>query len=116
MRTDEVVPLGTILPNFTGGVYTTLDYKNLSFYALWTSRWRFPPQLLQPVGQVLRYPRETVFDEDGNDMRAADYAGVVVEGVNATTRRPTRSPSTRRALLLNQGYVIHALTSTTPAS
>ena len=25
---------GTILPNFTGGVYTTLDYKNLSFYAL----------------------------------------------------------------------------------
>ena len=38
LRTDEVVPLGTILPNFTGGVYTTLDYKNLSFYAWLTSR------------------------------------------------------------------------------
>ena len=46
---------------------------------------RFPPQLLQPVGQDSGTLAETVFDEDGNDMRAADYAGVVVEGVNATT-------------------------------
>ena len=51
----------------------------------------------------------TVFDEDGNDMRAPGYAGVVVEGVNATTGAVNDvavNPQTH--FFLNQGYVIHA--------
>ena len=110
LRTDEVVPLGTILPNFTGGVYTTLDYKNLSFYALVD---------FQDGGSLHSYSNQwgkysgtlegTVFDEDGNDMRAPGYAGVVVEGVNATTGAVNDvavNPQTH--FFLNQGYVIHA--------
>lgn len=110
LRTDEVVPLGTILPNFTGGVYTTLDYKNLSFYALvdfqdggslhsYSNQW----------GKYSGTLAETVFDEDGNDMRAADYAGVVVEGVNATTlEENTVAINPQSHFFSNQGYVIHA--------
>ncbi len=110
LRTDEVVPLGTILPNFTGGVYTTLDYKNLSFYALVD---------FQDGGSLHSYSNQwgkysgtlegTVFDDDGNDMRAPGYAGVVVEGVNATTGAVNDvavNPQTH--FFLNQGYVIHA--------
>ena len=110
LRTEEVVPLGTILPNFTGGVYTTLDYKNLSFYALVD---------FQDGGSLHSYSNQwgkysgtlegTVFDEDGNDMRAPGYAGVVVEGVNATTGAVNDvavNPQTH--FFLNQGYVIHA--------
>ena len=110
LRTDEVVPLGTILPNFTGGVYTTLDYKNLSFYALVD---------FQDGGSLHSYSNQwgkysgtlegTVFDEDGNDMRAPGYAGVVVEGVNATTGAVNDvavNPQTH--FFLNHGYVIHA--------
>ena len=110
LRTDEVVPLGTILPNFTGGVYTTLDYKNLSFYALVD---------FQDGGSLHSYSNQwgkysgtlegTVFDEDGNDMRAADYAGVVVEGVNATTGEAnTVAVNPQSHFFLNQGYIIHA--------
>ena len=110
LRTDEVVPLGTILPNFTGGVYTTLDYKNLSFYALVD---------FQDGGSLHSYSNQwgkysgtlegTVFDEDGNDMRAADYAGVVVEGVNATTGEAnTVAVNPQTHFFLNQGYVVHA--------
>ena len=110
LRTDEVVPLGTILPNFTGGVYTTLDYKNLSFYALVD---------FQNGGSLHSYSNQwgkysgtlegTVFDEDGNDMRAADYAGVVVEGVNATTGEAnTVAVNPQTHFFLNQGYVVHA--------
>ena len=51
----------------------------------------------------------TVFDEDGNDMRAADYAGVVVEGVNATTGEAnTVAVNPQSHFFLNQGYVVHA--------
>ena len=110
LRTDEVVPLGTILPNFTGGVYTTLDYKNLSFYALVD---------FQDGGSLHSYSNQwgkysgtlegTVFDEDGNDMRAADYAGVVVEGVNATTGEVNDvAVNPQSHFFLNQGYVVHA--------
>ena len=110
LRTDEVVPLGTILPNFTGGVYTTLDYKNLSFYALVD---------FQDGGSLHSYSNQwgkysgtlegTVFDEDGNDMRAPGYAGVVVEGVNETTGEAnTVAVNPQTHFFLNQGYVIHA--------
>lgn len=110
LRTDEVVPLGTILPNFTGGVYTTLDYKNLSFYALvdfqnggslhsYSNQW----------GKYSGTLAETVFDEDGNDMRAEGYAGVVVDGVNATTlEQNTVAINPQSHFFSNQGYVIHA--------
>ena len=110
LRTDEVEPLGTILPNFTGGVYTTLDYKNLSFYALVD---------FQDGGSLHSYSNQwgkysgtlegTVFDEDGNDMRAPGYAGVVVEGVNETTGEAnTVAVNPQSHFFLNQGYVVHA--------
>ncbi|MGB0509337.1 MAG: SusC/RagA family TonB-linked outer membrane protein, partial [Flavobacteriales bacterium] len=84
VRTSEVMPIGTILPDFTGGFYTTLDYKGFSFYALvdfqkggslhsYSNQW----------GKYSGTLEETVYDEDGNDMRSPDYAGVVVDGVYA---------------------------------
>ena len=42
-------------------------------------------------------------------MRAADYAGVVVEGVNATTGEAnTVAVNPQSHFFLNQGYIIHA--------
>jgi TonB-linked SusC/RagA family outer membrane protein len=110
LRTDEVQPLGTILPNFTGGVFTTLDYKNLSFYALvdfqdggslhsYSNQW----------GKYSGTLAETVLDADGNDMRDPGYAGVVVDGVNASTGQAnTVAINPQSHFFSNQGYVIHA--------
>ncbi len=110
LRSETVQPLGTILPNFTGGVYTTLDYKNLSFYALVD---------FQDGGSLHSYSNQwgkysgtldgTVFDADGNDMRDPGYAGVVVEGVNASTGAANTAAINPQAhFFYNQGYVIHA--------
>ena len=60
------------------------------------------------MGQYSGTLAETVFDEDGNE-RAADYAGVVVEGVNATTGEAnTVAINPQSHFFSNQGYVIHA--------
>jgi TonB-linked SusC/RagA family outer membrane protein len=110
LSSDEVQPLGTILPNFTGGVYTTLDYKNLSFYALvdfqdggslhsYSNQW----------GKYSGTLAETAMDADGNDIRDPGFAGVVVEGVNATTgAENTVAIDPQSHFFYNQGYIIHA--------
>ena len=110
LSSDEVQPLGTILPNFTGGVYTTLDYKNLSFYALvdfqdggslhsYSNQW----------GKYSGTLAETAIDADGNDIRDPGFAGVVVDGVNATTgAENTVAINPQSHFFYNQGYIIHA--------
>ena len=110
LSSDEVQPLGTILPNFTGGVYTTLDYKNLSFYALvdfqdggslhsYSNQW----------GKYSGTLAETAIDADGNDIRDPGFAGVVVDGVNATTgAENTVAIDPQSHFFYNQGYIIHA--------
>jgi TonB-linked SusC/RagA family outer membrane protein len=110
LRSETVQPLGTILPNFTGGVYTTLDYKNLSFYALidfqdggslhsYSNQW----------GKYSGTLAETVMDENGNDVRDPGFAGVVVDGVNATTgAENTVAINPQSHFFYNQGYIIHA--------
>jgi hypothetical protein len=110
MRSDEVEPIGSILPEYTAGVNTTLQYKDLSFFALVD---------IQKGGSLHSYSNqwgkysgtlyETVWDEDGNDMRDPDYAGIVVEGVNATTGEAnTAAISPGAHFFYNQGYIIHA--------
>jgi hypothetical protein len=110
MRSDEVEPIGSILPEYTAGVNTTLQYKDLSFFALVD---------IQKGGSLHSYSNqwgkysgtlyETVWDEDGNDMRDPDYAGIVVEGVNATTGEAnTAAISPGAHFFYNQGYIIPA--------
>ncbi|MDG1380991.1 MAG: TonB-dependent receptor, partial [Flavobacteriales bacterium] len=110
LGTETVQPLGTILPNFTGGVFTTLDYKNLSFYALvdfqdggslhsYSNQW----------GKYSGTLAETAIDANGNDIRDPSFAGVVVDGVNASTGEAnTVAINPQSHFFYNQGYVIHA--------
>ena len=110
LSTETVQPLGTILPNFTGGVFTTLDYKNLSFYALvdfqdggslhsYSNQW----------GKYSGTLAETAIDANGNDIRDPNFAGVVVEGVNASTGEANAvAINPQSHFFYNQGYVIHA--------
>ena len=67
------------------------------------------PSTATPTSKYSGTLEGTVFDPDGNDMRAADYAGVVVEGVNATTgEASTVAVNPQSHFFLNQGYIIHA--------
>lgn len=103
LYTDEVVPIGTILPDFTGGVNTTLQYKNLSFYALVD---------FQKGGSIHSYSNQwgkysgTLAETAENNIREE---GIVVEGVYASTGEANTSViGAQDHFFANQGYVIHA--------
>ena len=77
-RTDEVVPIGDILADFTGGVWSDVQYKNLSFSALID---------FQKGGSIHSYSNQwgkysgTLAETTENNIRED---GIVVEGVYAS--------------------------------
>jgi hypothetical protein len=112
LSTDEVVPIGNILADLTGGVYTDLQYKNLSFSALvdfqkggslhsYSNQW----------GKYSGTLAETA--EDGMREDGVVVAGMVAE-VNAdgdwvsTGVENTASINAQSHFFYNQGYIIHA--------
>jgi hypothetical protein len=103
LSTDEVVPIGTILPDFTGGVNTTLQYKNISLFALVD---------FQKGGSIHSYSNQwgkysgTLAETAENNIREE---GIVVDGVYASTGETNTSVIDAQShFFYNQGYVIHA--------
>jgi outer membrane receptor protein involved in Fe transport len=103
LSTDEVVPIGTILPDFTGGVNTTLQYKNISFFALVD---------FQKGGSIHSYSNQwgkysgTLAETAEGNIREE---GVVVDGVYASTGETnTTAIAAQSHFFYNQGYIIHA--------
>jgi len=112
LSTDEVVPIGDILADFTGGVYTDLAYKNVSFSALVD---------FQKGGSVHSYSNQwgkysgTLAETAEDDIREN---GVVVEGMVAeqnsdgdwisTGNENTTTIGAQSHFFYNQGYIIHA--------
>ncbi|MDE0871713.1 MAG: SusC/RagA family TonB-linked outer membrane protein, partial [Flavobacteriales bacterium] len=112
LKTDEVVPIGNILADMTGGVYTDMQYKNLSFSALVD---------FQKGGSLHSYSNQWgkysgTLAETAEDGMRED--GVVVEGmvaeVNAdgdwvsTGVENAASIGAQSHFFYNQGYIIHA--------
>ena len=112
LSTDEVVAIGNILADMTGGVYTDLQYKNLSFNALVD---------FQKGGSVHSYSNQwgkysgTLAETAENNIRED---GIVVEGMVAEMNDDGEYVSTGVAnatnvsaqshFFYNQGYIIHA--------
>jgi outer membrane receptor protein involved in Fe transport len=112
LSTDEVVPIGNILADLTGGVFTDLTYKNFSFSALVD---------FQKGGSVHSYSNQwgkysgTLAETAEGDMREE---GVVVEGMVAELNDAGDYVSSgvenstvigaQSHFFYNQGYIIHA--------
>ena len=112
LSTDEVVPIGNILADLTGGVYTDLQYKNLSFSALVD---------FQKGGSLHSYSNQwgkysgTLAETAENNIRED---GIVVEGMVAEVNDDGDWVSTgvenaatigaQSHYFYNQGYIIHA--------
>jgi hypothetical protein len=112
LSTDEVVPIGNILADMTGGVFTDLSYKNLSFSALVD---------FQKGGSVHSYSNQwgkysgTLAETAENNIRED---GIVVDGMVAeindagdyvsTGVANTTNISAQSHFFYNQGYIIHA--------
>ena len=112
LSTDEVVPIGDVFADFTGGVYTDLAYKNISFSALVD---------FQKGGSVHSYSNQwgkysgTLAETAEGDIREE---GIVVEGMVAEQGADGEWISTGDAnatnidaqehFFYNQGYIIHA--------
>ncbi|MGB1384147.1 MAG: SusC/RagA family TonB-linked outer membrane protein [Flavobacteriales bacterium] len=127
LRSDAPEALGSILPDFTGGVTNTFTMGNLSLYALIDfQKGGSLHSLSNQWGKYSGTLYETVWDGDGNDIRADDYAGVVVDGVTAaydadgnlvtdengnvqgSGEANTVGINPQAHFFYNQGYVIHA--------
>ena len=127
LLSDAPEALGSILPDFTGGVTNTFTMGDLSLYALIDfQKGGSLHSLSNQWGKYSGTLYETVWDADGNDIRADDYAGVVVDGVTAAydadgnllTDAEGNVQSSGEAntvginpqdhFFLNQGYVLHA--------
>ena len=111
LSTDEVVPIGNILADMTGGVFTDLSYKNLSFSALVD---------FQKGGSVHSYSNQwgkysgTLAETAENNIREE---GIVVEGMVAelvdgdyvsTGIENSTNIGAQSHFFYNQGYIIHA--------
>lgn len=112
LSTDEVVPIGNILADMTGGVFTDLSYKNLSFSALVD---------FQKGGSVHSYSNQwgkysgTLAETAENNIRED---GIVVDGMVAeindagdyvsTGVANSTNISAQSHFFYNQGYIIHA--------
>ena len=121
VRTSEVVPIGNILADLTGGVYTDIQYKNLSFSALLD---------FQNGGSLHSYSNQwgkysgTLAETAEGDIRED---GIVVEGVygsvdengvvtyldangetSASAIENSSNLSAGAHYFYNQGYIIHA--------
>ena len=112
LSTDEVVPIGNILADMTGGVFTDLSYKNFSFSALVD---------FQKGGSVHSYSNQwgkysgTLAETAENNIRED---GIVVDGMVAeindagdyvsTGVANSTNISAQSHFFYNQGYIIHA--------
>ena len=127
LSSDAPEALGSILPDFTGGVTNTFTMGNLSLYALIDfQKGGSLHSLSNQWGKYSGTLYETVYDADGNDIRADDYAGVVVDGVTAaydadgnlvtdadgnvqgSGEANTVAINPQAHFFYNQGYVLHA--------
>jgi hypothetical protein len=103
LTTDEVVPIGTILPDFTGGVYTDLTYKNISFSAL--VDFQKGGSLHSYSNQWGKYSGTLAETAEGNIREE----GVIAEGVDVETGQAnTVAIDAQAHFFYNQGYVVHA--------
>jgi hypothetical protein len=119
LSTDEVVDIGSILPDYTGGVYNALSIGNLRLSALvdfqkggslhsYSNQW----------GKYSGTLAETALDDMRQDDNGDGISGVVVDGMTAEQDDDGNWMSTGEAnasvisagahFFYNQGYVIHA--------
>lgn len=119
LSTDEVVPIGSILPDFTGGVYNSLTFGNLSLSALidfqkggslhsYSNQW----------GKYSGTLAETALDDMRQDDDGDGISGVIVDGMTAEQDAEGNWVSTgvENASVIsagahffyNQGYILHA--------
>jgi len=119
LSTDEVVNIGSILPDYTGGVYNALSIGNLRLSALidfqkggslhsYSNQW----------GKYSGTLAETALDDMRQDDDGDGISGVVVDGMVAEQDADGNWMSTGEAnasvisagahFFYNQGYVIHA--------
>ena len=103
LTSDEVQPIGTILPDFTGGVYTDLTYKNISFSAL--VDFQKGGSLHSYSNQWGKYSGTLAETAEGNIREE----GIVAEGVDVETGQAnTVAIDVQEHFFYNQGYVVHA--------
>lgn len=126
VRTPTVVPIGDILADYTGGVWSDMQYKNISFSALvdfqkggsvhsYSNQWgKYSGTLAETVENNIRedgiavegvYGTYTT-DEDGNvaDIIYLDAAGE--ESASAVNNETVIGAQSH--FFYNQGYVVHA--------
>ncbi|HHZ97218.1 MAG TPA: SusC/RagA family TonB-linked outer membrane protein [Flavobacteriales bacterium] len=112
LSTDEVVPIGSILPDHTGGLYNAFTFGNVSFSALID---------FQKGGSLHSYSNQwgkysgTLAETIENNIRED---GIVVDGMLAEQNAEGEWVSTGEAnsanisagahFFYNQGYIIHA--------
>lgn len=113
ITTDEVVPLGSILADYTGGVSNTFSFKGVSLSALvdfqkggrlhsYSNQWgKYSGTLIETVADNIREDGITVegvkvdsYDADGQPISSGVANDV---NIDANTH-----------FFLNQGYVVHA--------
>jgi hypothetical protein len=112
LTTDEVVPLGTILPDFTGGVTNTLSYKNLTFFALidfqkggslhsYSNQWgKYSGTLAETAENNIR--------EEGIIVEGVYAPGTIIDDVDVSGQANASVLDAQSHFFLNQGYVVHA--------
>lgn len=112
LTTDEVVPLGTILPDFTGGVTNTLTYKNLTFFALidfqkggslhsYSNQWgKYSGTLAETAENNIR--------EEGIVVEGVYAPGTIIDDVDVSGQANASVLGAQNHFFLNQGYVVHA--------
>jgi len=119
LSTDEVVNIGSILPDYTGGVYNALSFGNLRLSALidfqkggslhsYSNQW----------GKYSGTLAETALDDMRQDDDGDGISGVIVDGMTAvqngegvwesTGEENASVISAGAHFFYNQGYVIHA--------
>ena len=126
VRTPGVVPIGDILADFTGGVWSDMQYKNLSFSALvdfqkggsvhsYSNQWgKYSGTLAETAEEGMREDGVTVdgvygtytTTDDGeiDEIVYLDEAGEVsTSAIDNSTNLGAQSH-----FFYNQGYVIHA--------
>ena len=126
LRTPGVVPIGDILADFTGGVWSDMQYKNLSFSALvdfqkggsvhsYSNQWgKYSGTLAETAEGTIREDGVTVegvygtydVDEDGNVGTITYLDANGEESASAVANETTISAQGH--YFYNQGYVIHA--------
>lgn len=112
VSTDEVVPIGSILPDFTGGVSTALSYKGFEISGLidfqkggslhsLSNQWgKYSGMLQTTVENNVR--------EDGIVVEGVYAPGTMIDGVDVSGQQNETVLDAQSHFFLNQGYIIHA--------